>query len=292
MPPADPRDNELAVGYLFGTDAWTLAGYRAAAALLERAGHRPTADSARRAAEAYAAELATRVASERRIPPRWSGPARDWGNFAAHFPTGAMPAEAVSRSRLLAALDHAGPGAGLAHYGTDDTLHLYLGADLALDASLLGQPELWRASLASMLEARTGTGGLPEMYCASTRAFGWNLPPHATSAAALLALVRQGLVFDAFADTLRLTLGTLPAWWESGGGLERTPTRWGPLDLGFRRDGDRVSWRWTAVPVPTVLALPPGARRVVEPADTTPGSATHIVVPPGRDRAEVTCRFE
>jgi hypothetical protein len=292
MPPADPRDNELAAGYLFGTDAWTLAGFRAGAALLARAGRPSTADSMRRAADAYAAGLEARAAREGGVPPRWSGPARDWGNFTALFPTRALPAAAVARARLLAAIDHAGPGAGLAHYGTRDTLHLYLGADLALDALLLGRPELWRGSLASMLAARTGTGGLPEMYCVSTRAFGWNLPPHATSAAALLVQVRQGLVFDAFGDTLRLTLGTLPAWWEHGSRLERAPTRWGPLDLDFRRTGDRVSWRWTAVPVPTVLALPPGARRVPAPGDTTAGGERHIVVPAGRDRAEVTCRFD
>ena len=293
MPPADPRDNELASGYLFGTDAWTLAGYRAGAALVERAGNRATADSMRRSADAYATLLRSRI--ERlggRVPPRWDGPARDWGNLTALYPTRAIPLEGARRARLLAPIEHAGPGPGLAHYGTQDTVHLYLGADLALDALLLGRPELWRATLASMLAARTGTGGLPEVYCASTRAFGWNLPPHTTSAAALLTLVRQGLVFDAFGDTLRLTLGTLPAWWDAGGSLERAPTRWGPMNLTFRRAGDAVSWRWSAVPVWTELTLPPGARRVFAAGEDLAGSETRILVPPGRDHAEVRCRFD
>ncbi len=290
MPPGDPRDNELAVGYLFGSDAWTIAGYRAGAALLARVGEPAAADSLRRAAADYQALLATRLVRERRVPASWSGPARDWGNLAAHFPTGAVSARTLADARLLPVIEHAGPGAGLAHYGTTDSLHLYLGADLAMDALLLGQPGPWQSTLASMLAARTGTGGHPELYCHSTRAFGWNLPPHATSAAALLTLVRQGLVFDAFGDTLRLTLGTLPAWWDEGVSLERAATRWGPLDVSFRREGERATWRWSPVPVPTLLRLPPGTRRVVEPGDGTPGGATWIVVPPGHDRAEVTCR--
>src|SRR5204862_6397478 len=81
MPPADPRDNELAAGYLFGTDAWTLAGYRAAGTLLDLAGDSALADSVRRSADEYARALRDRVArAGGAVPASWSGRARDWGN--------------------------------------------------------------------------------------------------------------------------------------------------------------------------------------------------------------------
>jgi len=289
MPPADPRDNELAAGYLFGTDAWTLAGYRSAEALLERAGGLALADSVRRSADAYAGALEDRVTrAGGAAPASWSGRARDWGNLAALVPTGAL-APTRARARWLSAIDRASPARGLATYGTSDTVHLYLGSDLALSALLLGRADLWRSALDATLAAQTGTGGIPEMFCWATRSFGGNLPPHATSAAALLVLIRQALVFDAFPDTLRLTLGTRVEWWNAGSALDGVPTRWGRLSLRFHRDGDRVAWDWTPVPVWTVLTLPPGARRASNARDGLAWSETQVLVPPGRGHVEVAC---
>src|SRR5262249_59402038 len=102
-----------------------------------------------------------------------------------------------ARGSSLSPIDRAPPARGLASYGTRDTAHLYLGSDLAVSALLLGRAELWRATLDATLGAQTGTGGIPEMFCWATRSFGANLPPHATSAAALLVPVRPGLRFHA-----------------------------------------------------------------------------------------------
>src|SRR5262249_36867510 len=153
-----------------------------------------------------------------------------------------------ARGSSLSPIDHAPPARGLASYGTRDTVHLYLGSDLAVSALLLGRAELWRATLDAPLGAQTGAGGSPERFFWATRSFGANLPPHATSAAALLVLIRQGLVFDAFPDTLRLTLGTRPEWWDAGSTLDGARTRWGRVSLRFRRDHDHVAWDWTPVP--------------------------------------------
>jgi len=293
MPPADPRDNELTAGYLFGTDAWTLAGYRSAATLLERAGASASADSIRRSADAYADVLSARIARERgMIPACWSGPARDWGNYAALMPTGAISLAEAGHAGLLSNLSRVAEASGLATYATEDTVHLYLGSDLAVDALLMGRAPAWRKAFGSCLAARTGTGGLPELFSWSTHGFGGNLPPHATAAAALLVLLRQGLAFDALGDTLRLTLGTLGEWWQAGASLERAPTRWGVVDLAFHLDGARASWRWTPVPVWTELTLPPD--RVVDavPDGVRRKDAYRLLVPPGRGEVEVTCRAE
>src|SRR5262249_6210817 len=114
MPPADPRDNELAAGYLFGTDAWTLAGYRAAAPLLAGAGLHDAARSLRRSVDYSAAALHAGLARGRgAVPACWNGPARDWGNLSALMPTGAVSVAEASRAQLLDAIT-AGPAAGLA----------------------------------------------------------------------------------------------------------------------------------------------------------------------------------
>ena len=293
MPPADPRDNELTAGYLFGTDAWTLAGYRSAATLLERAGARASADSIRRSAGEYAAALIARIArGHGAVPACWSGPARDWGNYAALVPTGAISLAEAARAGSLSNLSQVEEASGLATYATQDTVHLYLGADLAVDALLMGRRPVWQKALRSCLAARTGTGGLPELFSWSTHGFGGNLPPHATAAAALLVVLRQGLVFDALGDTLRLTLGALGEWWHEGAKLERAPTRWGVVDLSFRLDGTRASWTWTPVPVWTELTLPPEKIVATVPEGARVKDAHRVLVPPGRSELEVTCRAE
>ena len=290
MPPADPRDNELATGYLFGTDAWTLAGYRAAASLLEQGGEHATAESLRVASAAYAAEISTRVARGRgAVPACWSGPARDWGNFAALVPTGALSPAEAGRAGLLSRLHPEGAQAGLARYGAPDSVHLYLGSDLAVDALLMGRAELWRAALRSTLGARTATGGMPEIFCSTTHGYGWNLPPHTAAAAALLTLIRQALVFDALGDTLRLSLGTLPEWWVAGTNLKRAPTRWGVVDLSFRQEGDTARWDWTPVPVPVEVTLPPGMHVAANPGGGQVKGAHRLLVPSGTGHLEVTC---
>src|SRR2546425_9917539 len=104
----------------------------------------------------------------------------------------------------------------------------------------------------------TRSGGAAEWYTRTCRDFGRELPPHRTSAAALIPLVRNALVFDD-GDTLALTLGAREGWWH-GGRVLGAPTRWGTIHLFFARRGQTVEWRWTPVPVWTALTLPPGTR--------------------------------
>jgi hypothetical protein len=91
-----------------------------------------------------------------------------------------------------------------------------------------------------MVHWRTASGGAAELFVGSTRDFGKNFPPHATAAAALLALVRNALVFDD-GDTLALALGARSSWW-SGTAVRGAPTRWGTIDLRFAREGNAASW--------------------------------------------------
>src|SRR5204863_443990 len=80
---------------------------------------------------------------------------------------------------------------------------------------------------------RAGSGAGAELF-SRAGAFGRNLPPHPTSAAALVALTRNALIFDD-GDTLQLTLGARDRWWK-GSRVTHAPTRWGSIDLQFLRD--------------------------------------------------------
>ncbi|HTO91313.1 MAG TPA: hypothetical protein VMJ70_09295, partial [Candidatus Sulfotelmatobacter sp.] len=120
---------------------------------------------------------------------------------------------------------------------------------------------------------------------------GVNLPPHATSAAALLTLVRNALIYDD-GDRLQLTMGARDSWWAHGGHVTRAPTRWGWVSFDFARRGNVASWNWTPVQVWTELRLPPGAR--LDGAPPAPllalASGRGVLAPPGSVTAEVRLR--
>ena len=176
---------------------------------------------------------------------------------------------------------------GLFTYGRPDSLQYYAGADLGTWALLAGERAAADGVLEAMLQWRSASGGAAELFSRSSRDFGRDLPPHATSAAALICLVRNALVFDD-GDTLALTLGAREGWWR-GGRVKGAPTRWGIVDLAFSRRGEAVEWRWTPVPVWTALTLPPGTRpadRIESPL--VPGARPDVVLaPPGTGRVSV-----
>ena len=177
-------------------------------------------------------------------------------------------------------------GAGLVSYGSRDSLHGYVGADLGTWALLAGRRAQADSVLAALLHWRSASGGAAEVF-SRAGGFGANLPPHPTGAAALVALVRNSLIYDDD-DTLRLTLGARERWWR-GTRLLRAPTRWGLLDLDFRRRGTTAQWRWSPVPVWTELTLPPGTRLARTPAaPLRAGSrADRVLAPPGVREAAV-----
>jgi hypothetical protein len=145
--------------------------------------------------------------------------------------------------------------------------------------------------LGAMLRWRSASGGAAECFVGSTRDFGKNFPPHTTAAAAFLSLVRNALVYDD-ADTLALTLGARSRWW-AGTVVRAAPTRWGLLHLDFARSGDVATWRWSAVPVWTLLALPPGTHAASVAAPLRPGPRPGTVLaPPGTSRASVALTSE
>ena len=294
MPYADPRDNELARGQLSGTDAWTIAGYAAASRLASAAGHAATADSIERARRAYESVFLAGVRASRSpdVPSAWDRPARDWGAVAALYPcrvgadAGAERPDWDRRCRALARRLWARGDRGMVSYGTPDSLHSYLGADLGDWALLAGERDAADRVLGTMLDWRTASGGWPELFSRSQRDYGRNLPPHATSAAAFLTLVRNALVCDE-GTSLMLTLGAREAWWR-GAKLSGAPTRWGVLDVTFVRRGDEAEWTWTPVAVPTLLRLPPGT--VVSDRDgglASERGSDHIVIAAGIGHAVV-----
>lgn len=273
LPYGDPRDNELTRAQLVGNDAWGIAGCRAAATLARLAGADSLARAADSAAADYRAAFVTALArtGSRDIPPSWQGVGRDWGNLAVGYPTRVLPA-ADPRLALLARRIRARTGGpGLVSYGPLDTLHTYLGTDLAQWALLAGRAAEARAYLADLLAHSSSTLGQAELFARAGGSFGANLPPHATAAATLVDLVRNMIVSDT-PDTLELALGGDATWWW-GTRFERAATRFGVIDVALDSPApDRRRARWSPVGVPTrvrvadgeqvIEVLTPGARAV------------------------------
>jgi hypothetical protein len=279
LPYAEPRDNELTRAQLVGNDAWSIAGEMAAVRLARIAGDDSL--SARAAAlaaghrRAFIAGLATSRSAD--VPPSWQGVGRDWGNLAVGYPTGVLPADDPRLARLAArvrARTASGLGtsaaiyAGLVSYGPLDTLHTYLGTDLAEWSLFADRPAEARAYLADLLAHSSSTLGQAEVFAWRSGSFGTNLPPHATAAAGVVDLMRNMIVADA-RDTLELALGGDPSWWR-GTRLARAPTRFGILDVALETPAAGVRRaRWTAVDAPIRVRVADGERVT---AVRTPGA--------------------
>ena len=288
MPYADPRDNELVQAQLVGTDAWAIAGYRATARLMRAAGRTAEADLVERTRLAYVADFENALRQTRSpdIPPSWQGVGRDWGNLVVGWPCAVLSPGDPRLARLARRVWADAGGAGLLTYGDRDSLHYYVGADLGTWALLAGRRAQADSVLDAMLHWRNASGAAGEIFSRSGD-YGRNLPPHPTSAAALIALVRNSLLFDD-GDTLQLTLGARSGWWR-GARIERAPTRWGRVDLELDRRGDQAHWRWTPVPVWSALTLPPGTRLAgAPPAPLVTAVPTVVLAPPGTGEARVT----
>jgi hypothetical protein len=289
LPETDPHDGELVRAQLVGNDAWAIVGYRATERLLRACGRSSAADGVERSRREYVTtfRLALRRTGHPDIPPSWQGIGIDWGNLNVGYPCEVLDA-GDSRLALLAGRYWSPVGGpGLGYYGNPDRWHTYVAADLGTVAMLAGDRAAAERILDAAIRWRTASGGAAECFVGSTRDFGRNFPPHATAAAALVSLVRNALVFDD-ADTLALALGARASWW-SGTRVRGAPTRWGRLDLGLARRGDVATWRWTAVPVWTLLTLPPGTRPAsIEPPLKAAPRPDQVLAPPGSTRARVT----
>jgi hypothetical protein len=293
MPFADPRDGELAVAPLVGNDLWSLAGCRAAARVCGAAGMPVDSGRIERLREPYDADVMAALShvSSTDIPPCWIGQGRDWGNLVAAWPSQVLEPGDPRCTRLARRVWARAGGAGLLCYGSDDSLQIYVGADLGVWAMLDDRPSSADSVRAAVMHWRNGNGAGAEMFSRSHRDFGLNLPPHPTSAAALVTLIRNALIYDD-ADTLLLTLAPREAWWR-GAHVRGAPTRWGTLDLEFARAGDRARWSWTPVPVWTRLRVPAGTRVAGAPAPPLVAHGSHFVLaPPGTRTAEVALGAE
>ena len=284
LPPSEPRDNELrnGSGQIVGVDAWTIAGYEALGRLLEAEGQTARATAVRLSRARYLARFrqALEAVGTAGVPPTWLGTGENWGNLSVAYPCQVLSPRDPKVAFTLASAWKESPVAGLVRYGAHDTVHTYLSADAAETELLRGHPQRSQATLRALVRWRTASGGSPELFAANSMSFGQNFPPHATAAAGIVALVRNMLVFDDD-DTLRLTLGAPAPWWRKIA-VRRAPSRWGDLALDFDRRGNRFSWRWTPVPVPTELCLPAGYRaaRGTPEVVVRVGECDRILLPP------------
>src|SRR5262249_33197972 len=226
LPFADPHDGELAQAQLVGNDLWMLAGYPATARRCGAAGRKDDSAKVEAWRAAYAQDFADALArrGSRDVPPCWQGEGRDWGNLTAAWPAGVLDPSDPRCERLARRVWGAVGGPGFLSYGDRDSLQSYVGADLGTWAMLADQPETADTVLAATLRWRNASGAGAELFSEKHRDYGWNLPPHPTSAAALIALVRNALIFDD-RDTLALTLAARDLWW-NGAAVHGAPTRW------------------------------------------------------------------
>jgi hypothetical protein len=242
---------------LVGSDAWAIAGYRAVARLARLAGDGALEQAVRSALDDYLKtfEAALEQTGHPDVPPSWQGPGRDWGNLVSGYPTGALPLDHPRLDALTARLWPDGPS--LVAYAASDSLHTYLGTDLAQRLLLVGRATPARTYLERLLASSSSTLGQAEIFSAPDGGFGRNLPPHATAAAMLVDLLRNMLVCDV-RDTLEIALGADAAWW-GGTRIEHAPTRFGVIDLALGRLTDgALHAAWTPVPVPARLRVPDG----------------------------------
>lgn len=290
LPAADPHDNELVRGRLVGTDAWALAGYRSAARLLRAAGRDEEAEAVEQSRLHYRSAFARALArtGSADIPPSWENAGLDWGNLAVVHPCGAVPAAHPRADSLARRIWAAAGGAGLGTYGAPPSWHGYVAADLGTQALLAGRPGEADRVLGALLHWRNASGGACELFDRERGDYGTNLPPHATSAAALLQLVRNMLVYDD-GDSLQLTLGARERWWRHGGCIRRAPTRWGRVSVAFAASDRWAHWSWTPVAAWTALTLPPGFRLAGPPAAPlrAGGNDRSVLAPPGSGEARV-----
>lgn len=258
LPFGDPRDAELVRGPLVGNDAWAIAGQFALASLAARAGDAGAADAARAEGESHRAAFAAALAREAHadVPPSWGEGGRDWGNCYVGFPARVLEPKSARLAALAQRL-WARSGLHMVSYGPADSLHTYLGTDLAVWALLADRPADARASLADLLAHSNSTLGQAEIVSRSGRGFGNNLPPHGTAAAQLVELLRDMIVLDV-RDTLDVGACADAGWW-AGTHLRRAPTRFGLLELSLTRPAaDRFEARWSAPGAPVRVRVPDG----------------------------------
>lgn len=289
LPTANPHDNELVKGQLVGNDAWAIAGYRATARLLREAGRPSDAERVEASLARYLVDFGRAIERVRSndIPPAWAGPGHDWGNLSVAWPCGALPVDHPRIARLAERYFDASGHAGAGHYGDRNLRHGYVAADLATWALLTGRRETADQILDELLRWRSASGGAAETFVRSSRDFERNFPPHPTSAAALLALVRNSVLYDDD-DTLRLTMGARAQWWR-GAKIDGAPTRWGRINVAFSRQADRARWTWSPVRAWASLTLPPGTVLAAAPGGGILGAPGDrlVRVPPGMGEVEV-----
>jgi hypothetical protein len=292
LPFGDPRDAELVRAQLAGNDAWAIAGCRAVVTLARRAGDD---DLARRAYQQYEDYLGAFNAALKRVfrddvPPSWQGVGRDWGNVAAGYPTFVVPHNDIRMLFLARRVWAPARGLALVNYGSADSLHSYLGADLAQWALLAGRAGLARGYVDDLLDHSSSTLGQAELFHRGTGGFGLNMPPHTTAAATLIDLLRNMVVSDS-RDTLDIALGGDLSWW-NGTRFAKAPTRFGTVDVVLQRPaGDELAVEWGTSAAPVRIRIPDDAVAI---ATLTPGTQLDggrwLHAPAGITRAAVRIR--
>ena len=157
---------------LVGNDAWAIAGCRAVVTLARRAGDDPLARRAWGVYQDYqgAFNAALKKTFRDDVPPSWQGVGRDWGNLSAGYPTFVVPYNDIRMLFLARRAWAPARGLTLVNYGPADSIHTYLGADLAQWALLAGRASVARNYVEDLLDHSSSTLGQAEIFERATAA--------------------------------------------------------------------------------------------------------------------------
>jgi hypothetical protein len=178
---------------------------------------------------------------------------------------------------------------GLVSWGSPDSLHSYLGTDLAQWALLAGHGDWAQTYLRDLLHHSSSTLGQAELFSAARHGFGNNLPPHTTAAADVVDLIRNMFVQDD-GDTIEVAMGAPEAWWQ-GARFGPAPTRFGSITIELEHSG-RDSWRarWSPVSSFVRVWVPPG-HHILSAGDRAGITSRRTVVLPSGE-SQVTLRVQ
>ncbi len=278
LPPVTtPYDNELVPGHLPGDNFWGLAGAKGAIDLATRLGDRATAAAWTRQFNDYRATVIARIRAAAATTGGWVPPSldrkggQDWGNAWLGYPE---PVVALDDPLVTATLRHLRSrrreGISTFFYTGQRWIHAYLGYRVIQTELARGEQRQVVEGLYGQLAHTTSTHQGFELALPSTRTVVDATAPHGWFSAEYVALLRNLLVREADARTIRLMSATPTTWLRPGQtiAVRNARTLRGPVSFRIETTDGGATLSWSSKLTPgtrLVFTVPSGARSTSAP---------------------------